>query len=441
MNIKIDSRKVINNDTFVALKTLNNDGHDYIFDAINNGASKIVLQKNKKIIFVKDTREYLAKYLYKKYSDKLKNIKIIGITGTNGKTTTSYLIYQALNMLGIKCAYIGTIGFYMDDFICNLSNTTPEILDIYEMLLKCISNNYEYVVMEVSSHALALKRVKYINFDTAIFTNLTEDHLDFHKNMNNYANCKKKLFYMCKNAIINLDNEYSNIFINSKNNNYTYGYKKGDYKISNIRIKRDYSTFKVNNVKYKTKLLGKYNIYNIVNVIILLDIIGINNKEKKKIIKCISAPKGRMDTIKYKNNNIIVDYAHSPDAVLNIIKTTKELTKNKLYVVIGCGGNREKEKRSIMANICVNNADYSIFTTDNPRNENQKDIFNDMTSNIEKDNYEIIYDRKEAICKAINLLKKKDSLLILGKGHEDYQIIKDKKIYFSDFDVVKNYIK
>ena len=440
MNIKIDSRKVKDGDIFVGIKTLNNDGNDYAFDAIKKGAAKIVIEGNKDILIVPNTRVYLSKLLKNKYEKEMNKIKLIGVTGTNGKTTTCFLIYQALNMLGIKCAYIGTIGFYMDKFICNISNTTPEILDLYEMILKCINNNYEYVVMEVSSHALSLGRVSGLLFDTAILTNITQDHLDYHKNMNEYAKCKSKLFDMCNNAIINLDSNYSCMFFKDKNNNYTYGEYDGKYRISDIKTYSNYSTFKLNDISYKTKLIGKYNIYNIVNVIILLDILGVCNKEKKNIIKNLNAPCGRMDTIKYKSNKIIIDYAHTPDAVLNIINTSREITKGKLYVIVGCGGNRDKTKRSIMANICVDNTDFSIFTTDNPRYENQDSIFSDMVSNITCDNYKIIYDRESAIKYGISLLNNNDTLLILGKGHEDYQIIGDKKIHFDDKEIVKKYI-
>ena len=440
MNIKIDSRKVKDGDIFVGIKTLNNDGNDYAFDAIKKGAAKIVIEGNKNIIIVPNTRVYLSKILSKKYKKEMDKIKLIGVTGTNGKTTTCFLIYQALNMLGIKCAYIGTIGFYMDKFICDINNTTPEALDLYEMILKCVDNNYEYVVMEVSSHALSLGRVRGLLYDTAILTNITQDHLDYHKSMDEYAKCKSKLFDMCNNAIINLDSNYSCMFFKDKNNNYTYGLYDGKYKISDIKTHSDYSTFKLNNVSYKTKLIGKYNIYNIVNVIILLDIIGICNKDKKDIIKRLNAPKGRMESISYKNNKIIIDYAHTPDAVINIINTSREITKGKLYVIIGCGGNRDKTKRSIMANICVENTDYSIFTTDNPRYENQESIFSDMISNISNDNYKIIYDREEAIIYGLGLLKSNDTLLILGKGHENYQIIKDKRLHFDDKEIVKKYI-
>ena len=255
MNVKIDSRKVNRGDIFVALRTLNNDGHDYIEDAIKNGASKIIAEYGEYSIpylIVEDTREYLCKYLKDNYYDLIKNVKLIGVTGTNGKTTTCYSLYQVLNKLNIKTAYIGTIGFYMDSFVRLLPNTTPEILDIYEMLLECINNNINVVVMEVSSHALSMKRVNGLLFDTAIFTNLTQDHLDYHKTIDNYRSEKEKLFSMCKNAIINIDDKHSKYFIKEGNSNYTYGKNKSDYIINDIKLSQNGSTF---SVKHNNKIL------------------------------------------------------------------------------------------------------------------------------------------------------------------------------------------
>ena len=447
MKIKIDSRCVKKHDTFIAIKTLHNDGHMYIEDAIKNGATKIVCEHGKysvPTVIVKDTRKYLSNYLKKYYYKKIKNLKLIGVTGTNGKTTTSFSIYQALNNIGIKCAYIGTIGVYMDDFVCTLNNTTPELLDIYEMLLKCEENNYEYVVMEVSSHALSLGRVDGLLFDTAIFTNISTDHLDYHKTIDDYAHAKQKLFYMCNKAIVNVDDKYSYLFILNNNKNYTYGKSISEYMIKNIKLYDKYTKFSIihnEEYKYKTTLLGEFNVYNLTNVIVLLSMIGIDYKTIKNAILNIKPPKGRMDIIHYKDSIIVIDYAHTPDAVSKVINTVKSFSKNKIYTIIGCGGNRDKTKRPVMANIAVNNTDFAIFTSDNPREEKQSNIFKDMTSNIKNDNYVIINDRKAAIKYGINLLKKNDILLVLGKGHEDYQIIGNKKIHFDDKEIVLDFIK
>lgn len=446
MNIKVDSRKVKEGDIFVAIKGINHDGNDYIEEAIKNGATTVVVEKglySVDTLIVKDTKEYLIKYLKENYYDKIKNLKLIGITGTNGKTTSCYLLYQSLNKLNKKCAYIGTIGFYIEDSVTKLNNTTPDILDIYEMLLECARKNCEYVVMEVSSHALSLKRVEGLLFDYVVFTNLTKDHLDYHKNMEYYALAKKNLFIKLKEngkAIINIDDKYHDYFLLDSNSNITYGINSSNYQIKDYQVNESGSVFNVfynnKNNQFKTNLIGKYNIYNTLISIIILNEIGYYYDDIYKIISELSAPKGRMEVVKYNDNLIIIDYAHTPDAVLKIIKTVKQLSKNKIYTIIGCGGNRDKTKRPEMAKIATELSDFVVFTSDNPRDENPNDIIDDMIRNLEYNNYEIIINRKEAIEKSIQMLTKSDILLVLGKGHEDYQIINGKKIDFDDKKVV-----
>ena len=446
MNVKVDSRKVKEGDIFVAIKGINHDGNDYIEEAIKNGATTVVVEKglySVDTLIVKDTKEYLIKYLKENYYDKIKNLKLIGITGTNGKTTSCYLLYQALNKLNKKCAYIGTIGFYIEDSVNKLNNTTPDILDIYEMLLECARKNCEYVVMEVSSHALALKRVEGLLFDYVVFTNLTKDHLDYHKNMEDYALAKKILFTKLKEkgkAIINIDDKYHDYFLLDNNTNITYGINSSNYQIKDYQVNESGSEFNIfynnKNNQFKTNLIGKYNIYNTLISIIILNEIGYYYDDIYKIISELSAPKGRMEVVKYNDNLIIIDYAHTPDAVLKIIKTVKQLSKNKIYTIIGCGGNRDKTKRPEMAKIATELSDFVVFTSDNPRDENPNDIIDDMIRNLEYNNYEIIINRKEAIEKSIQMLTKSDILLVLGKGHEDYQIINGKKIDFDDKKVV-----
>ena len=446
MNVKVDSRKVKEGDIFVAIKGINHDGNDYIEEAIKNGATTVVVEKglySVDTLIVKDTKEYLIKYLKENYYDKIKNLKLIGITGTNGKTTSCYLLYQALNKLNKKCAYIGTIGFYIEDSVNKLNNTTPDILDIYEMLLECARKNCEYVVMEVSSHALALKRVEGLLFDYVVFTNLTKDHLDYHKNMEDYALAKKILFTKLKEkgkAIINIDDKYHDYFLLDNNTNITYGINSSNYQIKDYQVNESGSEFNIfynnKNNQFKTNLIGKYNIYNTLISIIILNEIGYYYDDIYKIISELLAPKGRMEVVKYNDNLIIIDYAHTPDAVLKIIKTVKQLSKNKIYTIIGCGGNRDKTKRPEMAKIATELSDFVVFTSDNPRDENPNDIIDDMIRNLEYNNYEIIINRKDAIEKSIQMLTKSDILLVLGKGHEDYQIINGKKIDFDDKKVV-----
>lgn len=446
INIKTNSKKVVKGDTFVALKGIKNDGHKFIEEAIENGASLIVAEYGiykVDTVIVPNTHEYLCEYLNNMYSYIFDEIKLIGITGTNGKTTTAYLTSKALNELGIACGYIGTIGFYIDDKIKELNNTTPDILEIYEMLLTCYERKCKYVVMEVSSQALAMHRLDGLKFDYGVFTNLTEDHLDYHKTMKEYAVAKQKLFQNIKKngfAIINNDDEYKNYYL-LNNNNLTYGFSNSDYIINNYKIENNILSFTLNDEKYSTNLLGKYNAYNISIVIILLKLIGYEYEDIKNILIKLEAPSGRMEKIKYKDNLIIVDYAHTPDAVEKIINAVKEFSSGKIITLIGCGGNRDKNKRPIMADVATTLSDYVIFTSDNPRNEKPEDIINDMISNLTKNNYEVEINRKEAINKGIQKLEKNDILLLLGKGHEDYQIIGDAKYHFSDKEVALNIIR
>ena len=433
LNIKDDSRKVVKGDIFVALKKTH-DGHDYILDAIKNGASKVIVEEGNygvETIVTEDTHNYLVNYLYDNYYDQIKNLKLIGMTGTNGKTTTCFLIYQALNKLGIKCAYIGTIGFYLDEKIKDLSNTTPDILEIYELLLTCVENNIEYVVMECSSHALDMKRLDKLKFKYGIFSNLTEDHLDYHKSFDNYIKAKQVLFEnVTDKTFVNIDDLYKDYFI--KDNSITYGIGSGDYKITDYVINLEGSSFKVNDISYKTKLIGKHNLYNILVVIALLSELNLDTS----VIEQLVCPPGRMDIIKKDSNLIIIDYAHTPDAVLNVIKAVKELNPNHIITIIGCGGDRDSFKRPIMSDIACSNSDYVIFTNDNPRSENPNNIISDMLHNLDKFNYEIILNREKAIIKGIQMLSFNDILLVLGKGHETYQIINNIKYDFDDKKIV-----
>jgi UDP-N-acetylmuramoyl-L-alanyl-D-glutamate--2,6-diaminopimelate ligase len=432
MNIKDDSRKVFKGDIFIALKK-QHDGHDYIMDAIKNGASKVIVEKglySVDTLVVKDTHKYLVNYLKENYYEYIKDLKLIGVTGTNGKTTTAYLIYQALNNIGIKTAYIGTIGFYIDCKQKDLSNTTPDILEMYELLMECKDKNVEYVVMEASSQGLDMNRLSGLQFKYGIFTNLTQDHLDYHKTMDNYLKCKLKLFDMViDKRIVNADSEYKDYFIND--NTITYGINDSDYKLEDYTIFLDGSTLKVNNIEYKTKLIGLHNLYNILAVIALL-------KEMNLDIDTLllNPPKGRMDVVKKDNNIIVIDYAHTPDAVSKIITSVKELKPNNIITIIGCGGSRDTKKRPIMASISCELSNYSIFTSDNPRDEDPLEILNDMIQNLDKNNYEIIVNRQKAIIKGIQMLSKNDILLVLGKGHENYQLIKNVKYDFDDKKIV-----
>ena len=451
INIKTDSRMIQNGDTFIAIKNVNRDGHDYINEAIKNGANKIICEHGNydvETIIVKDTKKYYEEYLYENYYPIIKDMKLIGITGTNGKTTTCYLIYNMLNDLGVNCAYIGTIGFYYKNVKKELNNTTPDIDTVYRLLLEAHEAGCEYVTMEVSSHALALNRIYGLEFDAVAFTNLTQDHLDFHKNIDEYTKAKQKLFTLtrnCKVAIVNGDDPNYQNFINKENNNIIISSKKGDVLISDIEFTNlgtDFS-FSYQNYLYRThiNMVGRYNIYNYLTALLILTNLGFNIDDLLNLNEKLTAPLGRMQMIKYKNNSIFVDYAHTPDAVENVLKTSNEFKKGKIITIIGCGGDRDRTKRPIMGHIAELNSDYVIYTNDNPRTEDEKQIMNDILEGTLNNNHEVIYDRKEAIYKGIDLLNENDTLLILGKGHEDYQIIGTEKHHFSDQETVYEYIK
>lgn len=444
-HIQSDSRKIKKGDIFIALKCEVNDGHQYIEQAIKNGATKIIAEHGNysvETLIVSDTRKYINEYLKENYSKYINDMTIIGITGTNGKTTSAYLLYQALNKLGLKAAYIGTIGFYLDKKISNLPNTSVDICDTYNLILEAYYKGYKTVILEVSSHALENNRLETLLFDYAIFTNLTRDHLDFHKTMENYALAKQKLFKKLKPngiAIINTDDNYKDYYL-LDNNNITYGLN-GDYKILNY----DTNSFDilVNNKKYnfKMKLVGNYNVYNMLTVIIVLSNMNFSMEKITEVIKELQAPPGRLETINYLSNKIIIDYAHTPDAIEKVMSALNREDYNNYYVIFGCTGDRDRLKRPIMGNIVSKLADYFIITDDDPHSEDEMQIVNDIIKDSDYDNYEICLDRKEAIKKGINLLKEKDVLFILGKGHEEY-IIKDSgNIKHNDKCEVLNYLE
>ncbi len=450
IKIKTDSRKVVDGDTFVALPGISSDGHDYIETAIENGATKIIAQHGEykvPTVIVPDTRVYLNDLLKQEYGYVINDMKIIGITGTNGKTTSCFLTYQILNKLGIKCAYIGTIGFYLKDKVRNLPNTSVDIADLYGLLVEAYENDYKYVCLEVSSQGLSMDRFKTISFDIAAFTNLTQDHLDYHKTMNNYCLAKQQLFKQLKKdgkAIINADDKYKDYYLLKDNNNITFGLN-GDYKIDDLKFTNKYSmldySYQNKNYQIKTNLIGEYNIYNLLTAIVICHELGLDLNKINSVLDNLNMPSGRMERIDYNNNLIIVDYAHTPDAISNIIKTIKSICKGNLYVTFGCTGSRDKTKRPIMTNIVLENVTKAIITIDDPHDEDPSDIVKDMLNGITFNNYEVCLDRKKAIHKGINLLKDNDILLILGKGHEEFIIFKDKKIPFNDKKEVLAYIE
>ena len=447
--IKTDSRKIKPGDTFVALRGISSDGHDYIEKAIENGAVKIIAEEGNysvETIIVADSRKYLETLLQKEYGHILDQMKIIGVTGTNGKTTSCYLIYQALNKLNIPCSYIGTIGYYLDKKVKNLPNTSVDLADLYELLVDSFEKGYKYVALEVSSQGLAYGRFNGVNFDIAGFTNLTQDHLDFHHTMQGYSLAKQQLFKQLKEngiAVINGDDHYKDIYLLPNNNNVTYGFNSNDYHVIDYVTysdKTSFSYFYKENYTVKSDLVGKYNISNLMLTITILHQLGIELEKVNSAIPLLQSPPGRMEKIRYGTNLVIIDYAHTPDAIENIIRSVREFTSGNIYAVFGCTGERDKTKRPIMTSLVLNNVKSAVITIDDPHNEDPKLIIKDMLAGQKHNNYEVCLDRGSAIENGLKLLNQNDTLLILGKGHEDVIIIGDKRLPFNDKEKVIEYI-
>lgn len=438
MRLWMDSNKIKKGDIFL----VNDKNKKYVSNAIDNKASLIITETNDEFDIetkhVKSIYDYIKEY----YQEKIKNIKLIGITGTNGKTTTCYLIYQMLNMIGVKTAYIGTIGFYLDDNIISLDNTTPSIDILYNLIMDAKDKNCKVVVMEVSSHALKQDRVHGLLFDAVAVTNITQDHLDYHRNMEDYIKSKKKIIYMTKNkkiCILNKKSKRYKRFINKDNDNFIIG--KGikiNMVISDLNSTKIIIKDGINKC-FNIPLVGMFNVYNFLYAYYIIKMLGYNVNIIKDKLYLLGEPKGRMQKISYKNNVIFVDYAHTPDAVKKVLKTVRKIKNNGIITIVGCGGNRDKTKRPIMAKIACKYSSYVIFTNDNPRNENEKEIMKDILNGAGGE-YEVIYDRGDAIKRGIELLGDKMILMVLGKGHEDYQIIGDKKLHFSDVEVINDFI-
>ena len=445
IKIKTDSRKVVAGDTFVAIKGLTVDGHDFIEKAIENGAVKIVCEHGSysvETLVVSNTKEWLQQYLLDNYKEEVNKIRLIGMTGTNGKTTTCFLTYQMLLSLGKKAAYMGTIGFYMPGVKRELNNTTPEILDVYSLIIEAIEAGCEYFVMEVSSHSLVEKRIEGLEFTVEAFSNLTEDHLDFHKTMENYLHAKMLILDQLKGTIIvNGDDAYAKYFETKSYK--TLGYNGKDYQILNYEEtpKGTLITFKADKeYKVETNLKCKYNVYNYLNALGILNTLGFRIEDIINITKNINAPRGRCEQIRVRNSYAVIDYAHTPDAVEKIITSFLENKKGRIITIVGCGGDRDPLKRPIMGEIASRLSDYVIFSSDNPRTEDPNKILEDILKGVTKDNYEVEIDRPTAIKKGLDMLGDNDILLILGKGHEDYQIIGHTKHHLDDLEEVKKYL-
>lgn len=449
-----DSRKVSNGDIFFAINGINHNGEDYIEEAIKNGAQTIVtecdcdLDDKVNIVVVNNVRKALATSLKRFYRKIFKRLTFIGITGTNGKTTTTTLIYQYLQYREFKACLIGSNGIFINHDCYDTINTTPDIGLIYEYAYEAYKQKCQYVIMEVSSHAIKQLRIFGIDYKVILLTNLTLDHLDYHHDFIDYQYTKGLLLHCAKDnsyVLINKDNEYYDFFnYISRGIVLTYGKNESDYWINNIELKEDESSFNLvfhnKSLRIKTNLLGLFNVYNVTSFIAVIDVLNLYHPSVLTFLKKKIVIPGRMEEVQYRERRIIVDFAHTPDGVFNVLNFLKEM-KKRIILVVGCGGSRDKTKRSVIGQIAVDNSHYVIFTSDNPRDEDEMTIIKDIIVDIEKENYEIVLDRKAAIKRAISISEPNDIIAILGRGNEKYQKVKGELIPLNDMEVVKEIIQ
>lgn len=446
-----DSRYVAPGNLYIAKRGVNFDGNEFITDAISSGAIAILTDTFNPFlkvtqIIVEDVGKIEADIAATYHDFPSKDLFMIGVTGTNGKTTITYLIKHVLDKKS-QTGLLGTIEYITGKNRYDSSLTTPNAVLLQKYLKEMILDGCKNCVMEVSSHSLCQDRIKNIDFDAAIFTNLTQDHLDYHNTLENYADAKKILFdslLPSSFAIINIDDIWAAKMIEStKAKIITYGIEnRADFNAKNIQ-------FSLNGLKFDlhflnqittidTHLIGRFNVYNILAVIALALEMGIPIEEIKRSISSYKNTPGRLERVETKRDfHIFVDYAHTPDALKNVLTTLKEIKKNRIITIFGCGGNRDRGKRPKMGKIAANLSDITIVTSDNPRNEDPKMIISEIVSGIDKKNYLIEEDRYLAIKKGIELAQKDDIILIAGKGHETTQSFANKKQLFDDRVVVK----
>jgi len=446
--IAYDSRKVQEGYLFVAIRGFETDGHKYIESAIKNGAVAVLGEDDIKCecayVKAKDSRKALALTSAEFFDHPERKLKIIGLTGTNGKTTTTYLIRQILMLKGSKCDLIGTNQIIIGDEIIESSRTTPESFDLFEIFHEMAEKGGEYVVMEVSSHSLELDRVCGVTFETAVLTNITQDHLDFHKTMENYAEAKAKLFAMSKSSAINTDSDYAETCLAKANENLLTYSVDGDsaIKAENIRMSERGVIFTIN---YKGEahemrlgIPGKFSVYNALSAICACLNIGISIEDIEKGLVLAKSVKGRIEVVRTATPyTIIIDYAHTPDGMENIISAVRAFAKARVITVFGCGGDRDATKRPKMGKIAENLSDLVVVTSDNPRTEEPEAIINDILAGMSKDNHVTVVNRKEAIAYAMEIAEQDDIIILAGKGHETYQEIDHVKHDFDERVVVK----
>jgi UDP-N-acetylmuramoyl-L-alanyl-D-glutamate--2,6-diaminopimelate ligase len=467
LGISYDSRIVQDCYAFFSLPGHNTDGSKYIGEAIKKGSSVIISPSkvdvgSATLVVVEDIFRFMSIFSARFYNYPDRELSVIGITGTNGKTTIAYMIESILSHVGIDCGVIGTINYRHKGAIIEAPNTTPQAPDVYRIMREMLDGRVKHIVMEVSSHALRLGRVYGIDFDIAVFTNLTQDHLDFHKTMDNYFEAKSSLFRSLgtgikknrKYAIINIDDKYgkklAEIDLNAEKKLYSISEKsKADFKAENIDIASSGSKFDLacngEISKIKIKHFGLHNVYNALAALACTVCCNVNfDKAIEGLNKAKEAP-GRLQRVDTGRLGfeILVDYAHTDDALKNVLDAIKKIKHKRLITVFGCGGDRDRTKRPIMGKTAVEMSDFVFVTSDNPRTEDPNLIILDIEAGIKKTyraNYKVVVDRDEAIKEAIMMAGKGDIILLAGKGHETYQVIGLDKIHFSDIDTAEKYI-
>ncbi len=449
--IKINSKEIEPGDIFVCTMGVTADRHDFIDEAIKNGASAIVVscdvgEKSVPVIKVDDTNLELRKLSAKFYDYPCNYLYMIGVTGTNGKTTVAEIIYQ---LLGGNCAYIGTNGRKYKSKHFSMRNTTPDVDRLYMYFREFVNAGCDTICMESSSEAFYRHRLDDIKYDIGIVTNITEDHLNIHKTIENYVDCKCQLVRQVKDegySILNSSDKYFDKFKKEAHGKIvSYGYKDSDtLKIENYTLRRDKTiiTFKYNNKTYEviSPLLGSFNVDNLATAILVLLCKSISFEEIVKRVSKIKQIEGRMEIMPFVSKyTVILDYAHTTDALYNILTFLDMVKDARIITVTGSAGGRESDKRPGMGKVVLEKSDYVIFTMDDPRYEDPNKIIDDLVSGSDKTNYERIIDRKKAIYKALDMAEDKDIVLIAGKGRDDYMAVDDKYLPYCDYDVIKSY--
>ncbi len=458
-NVEFNSKKTAMNDVFVAIKGATVDGHDYIEMAVKQGALAVVCEiipnkRKDRVTYIQtdDTSKALAIMSSNFYGVPSNNLKLIGVTGTNGKTTVASLLYSLFKKAGYKVGLLSTVKILVNDKQFDATHTTPDSLTINRYLSEMNDEGVEYCFMEVSSHGIHQKRTEGLNFAGGIFTNLSHDHLDYHASFAEYRDVKKQFFDQLSPkafALTNSDDKNGAIMLqNTKAKKYAYALKTyADYKAKILENQFSGLLLKINDSEVWTRLIGNFNAYNILAIYACADILGLEKIETLQHISELESVSGRFQyMISEDKITAIVDYAHTPDALKNVLETINSIrTKNEqLITVVGCGGDRDKSKRPKMAHIASALSNKTIFTSDNPRNEVPEEIIGDMEKGVEPINYKktlSIVDRGQAIRTACQLAQPGDIILIAGKGHETYQEIKGKRTDFDDFKKVEDYLR